>query len=158
MIQRIQSLYLFIVAVGCTLLFFFPMIDYIDPLKGTYKLFAMGITSNNVPGILFFWETFPILLLVIASLILALVTIFFYKRRRFQFRLVSINVLLNIILIALVFFLYNNYFEHHITGSGISGSYQFGMYIPLISLLFLILASRAIRKDEAMVKSSDRLR
>jgi magnesium-transporting ATPase (P-type) len=158
MIQRIQSLYLFIVAVACTMLFFFPMIEYIDPVKGTYKLFAMGLTSDGVPGILFFRESLPMLMLVIGSLVLALVTIFYYKRRRLQFRLVSINVLLNVILIGLVFFLYNNYFEHHITGSGISGSYQFGMYIPLISLVFLILASRAIRKDEALVKSTDRLR
>jgi NADH:ubiquinone oxidoreductase subunit K len=134
------------------------MIEYMDPVKGTYKLFAMGLSSYGVPGILFFWETIPMLLLVIAALILALITIFFYKRRRLQFKLVSINVLLNVVMIALVFFLYNNYFEHHITGSGISGSYQFGMYIPLISLVFLILASRAIRKDEALVKSSDRLR
>jgi hypothetical protein len=36
--------------------------------------------------------------------------------------------------------------------------YQFGMYIPLISLIFLVLASRAIRKDEELIKSSDRLR
>jgi hypothetical protein len=158
MIQRIQSLYLFVVAVACTLLFFFPMIDYIDPVKGSYKLFAMGMRSDGVPGILFFRETLPLLLLVIASLVLALITIFFYKRRRLQLQLVSINVLLHVIFIGLVFFLYNNFFEHHITGSGISGAYQFGMYIPLISLVFLILASRAIRKDEALVKSTDRLR
>jgi hypothetical protein len=158
MIQRIQSLYLLLAAIACTLLFFFPMIDYVDPVKGTYTLFAMGLKSDVVPGILFFQETIPLLLLVIASLALALVTIFFYKRRRLQIKLVSINVLLNVVLIALIFFLYNNYFEHHITGSGISGSYQFGMYLPLISLVLLILATRAIRKDEALVKSSDRLR
>ena len=45
MIQRIQSLYLVVVAIACSLLFFFPMIDFIDPGKGTYKLFAIGMKS-----------------------------------------------------------------------------------------------------------------
>jgi magnesium-transporting ATPase (P-type) len=156
MIQRIQSLYLLIVAIACSLLFFFPMIDYIDPLKGTYKLFATGMKSYaDLPGVLFFWETFPLLILVCASLILSIITIFLFKKRSIQFRLVSINGFLNILLIGLVFLLYSKIFEHRL---GILSNYQFGMYIPLISLVFLVLASRAIRKDEYLVKSSDRLR
>ena len=156
MIQRIQSLYLFIVAIACTLLFFFPMIDYIDPVKGTYKLFATGMKSySDLPGLLFFWETFPILILVITSLVMALITIFLYKKRKTQFQLVNINVLLNVLLVALVFLLYSRIFENRLH---IASTYQFGIYIPLISLVFLVLASRAIRKDDSLVKSSDRLR
>jgi len=156
MIQRIQSLYLVVVAIACSLLFFFPMIDFIDPGKGTYKLFAIGMKSfSDVPGLLFFWQTFPLLLLVVISLGLAIMTVFLYRNRRTQFRLVSINILLNVLLIALVFLLYSNFFESRLQ---IRSTYDFGMYIPLISLVFLVLASRAIRKDEALVKSSDRLR
>jgi hypothetical protein len=59
MIQRIQSLYLFVVAVACTLLFFFPMIDYIRSGKGTYKLFATGMKSfSDLPGTSFFLANF----------------------------------------------------------------------------------------------------
>lgn len=158
MIQRIQSLYLFVVAVACTLLFFFPMIEYISP-GGTYKLFATGMRSySDVPGILFFWQTFPLLFVVIVSLALSIITIFLFRKRRLQFQLVNINVLINVLLIALVFLVYSKFFEHRLVGGGTQSSYQFGMYIPLISLVFLILASRAIRNDEALVKSSDRLR
>jgi hypothetical protein len=156
MIQRIQSLYLSVVAVACMLLFFFPMIDFIDPLKGTYKLFAIGMKSySDLPGLLFFWETFPLLILVIGSFLLAVITIFLYRNRKLQFQLVNVNVLLNILLIALVFLLYSRMFEHRLQ---IPSNYQFGMYIPLISLVFLVLANRGIRKDDALVKSSDRLR
>jgi cytochrome c biogenesis factor len=156
MIQRIQSLYLFVVASACSLLFFFPMIDYIDPGKGTYKLFATGMKSySDIPGLLFFWETFPLFVLVIASLVMALITIFLFRKRRTQFQLVNINVLLNVLLVALVFLLYSRIFEKRLQ---IPSNYQFGMYIPLISLVFLVLASRSIRKDDALVKSSDRLR
>ena len=156
MIQRIQSLYLLIVAVASTLLFFFPMIDYIDPVKGTYKLFATGLRSySDLPGILFFWETLPLLVLIVLSLIMDLITIFLYKNRSFQFRLVTINILLNVVLVALVFLLYSRIYENRLQ---ISSNYQFGIYIPLISLVFLVMTSRAIRKDQALVKSSDRLR
>ncbi|MCX6245452.1 MAG: DUF4293 domain-containing protein [Bacteroidetes bacterium] len=156
MIQRIQSFYLFVVAVACGSLFFFPMIEYIDPLKGTYKLFATGMKYfMETPVTIFFWETFPLLVLILGSMILALATIFLYKNRRLQFRLVSINVLLNVLLVALVFILYSRIYE---TRFQIHSSYQFGIYIPLISLVFLVLATRAIRKDEALVKSTDRLR
>lgn len=155
MIQRIQSLYLFVVAAACTVLFFFPMIEYIDPMKGTYKLFASFMIFSDTKDVIFFWETFPLLVLVIASLVLALVTIFLFRKRKLQFRLVNINVLINVVLVALVFLLYSRIYEHRLQ---ITSTYEFGMYIPLISLVFLVLASRAIRKDEALVKSSDRLR
>ena len=156
MIQRIQSLYLFVVTVACVLLFFFPMIEYIDNVKGTYKLIATGMKYYmEVPITIFFWDTFPLLVLIVASMLLSLVTIFLYKRRRLQFLLVNINVLLNVLLVALVFLVYSTIFENRLQ---IRSSYQFGMYIPLISLVFLVLATRAIRKDETLVKSTDRLR
>ncbi len=156
MIQRIQSLYLLVVAAACVMLFFFPMIDYVDPLKGTYKLFATGMKSySDLPGILFFWQTSPLLFMTVISFVLAIIAIFLYKNRKLQLQLVNINVFVNVLLIALVFLLYSRIFEHRL---GILSSYQFGMYIPLISLIFLVLASRAIRKDESLVKSSDRLR
>lgn len=156
MIQRIQSLYLFVVAIACSLLFFVPMIDYIDPGKGTYKLFAIGMKSfSDLPGLLFFWQTSPLLILVILSLALTIITIFLFKRRKTQLLLLNINVLVNILLIAFVFLLYSKIFEQRLQ---IPSNYQFGMYIPLISLVFLMMASRAIRKDESLVKSSDRLR
>jgi len=155
MIQRIQSLYLLFVAVACTLLFFFPMIDYTKDVM-TYRLFATGMKFvGDVSGSIFFWETFPLLFIVLASMIMALATIFLYKKRRLQFRLVNINVLLNVLLVALVFLVYSRIFENQFQ---IPSSYQFGMYIPLISLVLLILASRAIRKDEGLVKSTERLR
>ena len=158
MIQRIQSLYLLVVAVACVLLFFFPMIEYISP-GGTFKLFATGMRSySDVPGILFFWQTFPLIILVTGSFALSVITIFLFRKRKLQFQLVNVNVLINVLMIALVFLVYSKFFEHRLVGGGIQASYQFGMYIPLISLVFLVLASRAIRKDEALVKSSDRLR
>ena len=40
----------------------------------------------------------------------------------------------------------------------VTGSYWIGSVLPIISLVFLIMAIRGIRKDEKLVKSLDRLR
>ena len=39
-----------------------------------------------------------------------------------------------------------------------NGSYWIGSILPIISVIFLILAIRGIRKDEKLIKSLDRLR
>jgi hypothetical protein len=156
MLQRIQTLYLLVIVVVCILLFFFPMIEYVGN-AGTYKLYITGMhASGENQGALFFWQVFPLMVLVILSLGMAAVTIVFYEKRRLQILLVSVNLLLNVVIVALVFLVYSKIFQAHLSNPVVN--YQFGMYIPLISLVFLVLASRAIRKDEALVRSTDRLR
>jgi uncharacterized membrane protein len=39
-----------------------------------------------------------------------------------------------------------------------SGSYWIGSILPVLAIIFLIMAIRAIRNDEKLVKSMDRLR
>jgi len=156
MIQRIQTLYLSIVAAACILLFFFPLAEYPNDIQGTYIFYITGVRYMMDPPITVqFWTTFPLLLLVILTMALAFISIFLYKKRRIQLLLVNIAFLFMIILISLVLLYYNGHFEK-LFNTPIS--YQFGIFIPLVSLGLLILASRAIRKDESMVKSADRLR
>jgi len=125
---------------------------------GTYILSAIGIKYKSIydPAIFVnFWLTIPMLILTIASIIITGTAILLYKKRRSQLILVNISFLLNIIFIALVYLYYNGYVEKL---SKVLPSYHFGMFLPLISLVLLVLANRAIRKDETLVKSADRLR
>ena len=73
-----------------------------------------------------------------------------------QLWFVNISFLLNILLIILIYFFYSSHFLQEQINIG--PSYQFGIFLPIVSFVCLILASRAIRKDEALVKSADRLR
>jgi len=156
MFQRIQTVYMFIAAVACILLLFFPVAKYVHDTQGIYIFYITGIKYMIEPPVIVnFWKTFPLLLILACSVILILTAIFLYKSRKIQLWLVNIGFLLNIALIILIFLVYINHFEKHFNSLP---SYQFGIFIPLVSLVCLILASRAIRKDEAMVKSSDRLR
>ncbi len=158
MIQRIQTVYLTASVIACVLLFSFPIAKFSNDVQGTYIISVIGIKYLNMvdpPIFVNFWLTFPMLILTIVSIIITGTAIFLYKKRRSQLILVNISFLLNVILVALVYLYYIGYIENL---SKVVPSYQFGIFLPLISLVLLVLANRSIRKDEALVKSSDRLR
>lgn len=158
MIQRIQTVYLTASVIACVLLFSFPMAKFNNDVQGTYILSVIGVKYLNMvdpPIFVNFWLTFPMLILAIASIIITGTAIFLYKKRRSQLLLVNISFLLNVILVGLVYLYYVGYIEKL---SKVVPSYQFGIFLPLISMVLLVLANRTIRKDEALVKSTDRLR
>ena len=72
--------------------------------------------------------------------------------------------LLGLLLLAgavLFFWAVDSYAD--LVASGFGGAkaavtWALGAYLPLASLIFLFLAQRAIKKDEALVRAADRLR
>ncbi|MCX6268528.1 MAG: DUF4293 domain-containing protein [Bacteroidetes bacterium] len=158
MLQRIQTLYLAIVAIACILLFFFPLANYYHEIQGNYKLFIYGIKSMDPePKVLFSsYFTIPLIFMAVASFIFAVSAIFLFKNRPLQIRLCAFNMLTNIVLVMVIFFFYATKIK---TMTLIEPEYNYtGMALPLVSILFLVLANQAIRKDEALVRSADRLR
>lgn len=158
MIQRIQSVFLFTAALAGVLLFFFPVATFYNELQGNYRFLITGIESMDPsPRMQFsFWFTSPLWVIASLSTVLSVVILFLYKNRILQIRLLAFNILFNILLIIMIFLFYTNKIQEY---THIEPSYrQAGIFFPLISLLFLVLANRAIRKDEAKVKAADRLR
>jgi len=84
---------------------------------------------------------------------LSFVTIFLFKKRSLQFILGRVNIILNLILLGV--FVYQS-----LTLSGESDFSEKGIekLIPIVSIVFIALANKAIKKDEQLVKSVDRLR
>ena len=162
MLQRIQSVYLAIVAISTGLLFFFPLANFYNELLGNYKFFIYGIKCMDpTPAVAFSaFFTAPLIFLVIVSLIFTVATIFLYKNRLLQIRLCAFNMLANIVLIMVIFFFYADKIKTmaHFPAEFRPDYNYSGMALPLISILFLVLSNYAIRKDEALVKSADRLR
>ena len=87
------------------------------------------------------------------SALLALVAIVIYKKRKNQFVLNRLNMILNLFLLG--FFVYRSL---NLPGEASVSEKGIGMLIPVISIVLLVLANRAIKKDEDLVKSVDRLR
>lgn len=157
MIQRVQSLFLAFAATAAILMFFFPVAEFYSETLGNYKLLVSGLKCMDPdPKVqASFMFAFPILALISASVILSAVTLFMYKNRPVQIRLLAFNILITIVLIIVIFLFYMNSVQKL---TGIQPVYQFGAFCPLINLIFLILANRFIRKDENLVRSADRLR
>ena len=144
MIQRIQSVYLaIIILINSILVAYVPL------------------WISNKSEALFVYQSFgknKILLISLAigfilASILALVSLFKYKRRKSQFMLNRLNIIVNLYLIGvLLYYLLNLSGEIVISEKGI------GSFIPVLNIVLLVLANKAIQKDEALVKSMDRLR
>jgi len=137
MIQRIQTVYLILaLATAGFLPFLFPLWT----LNNGKEFYFM---TNQIFTILFGLSTS-----------LSLLSILFYKKRQHQFVINRLNIILNLILLGL--FVYHSL---NVSGETVSVSEKgIGMFLPIISIVFLVLANKAIKKDEDLVKSVDRLR
>ena len=83
------------------------------------------------------------------------ICIFLYKNRKLQFRL---SVLGAVFSFAFLFLEYLKVEEFKQENSVVSGSYQLGALLPILMVVFFVLAARGIYKDEKLVRSLDRLR
>ena len=141
MIQRIQSIWLLIVAVAAFATYTLKL--YIGTLpNGTTKEFLLA-------------DNFLLVIFIIALGVLAIIGIFLYKKRKLQFRLSVIGVILSI---AFLFLEYMKVEDFKKENGIVSGSYQIGALLPIVMIFFFILAARGIYRDEKLVKSLDRLR
>jgi hypothetical protein len=158
MIQRIQSIWLAVATVSSILLFFFPLASFYHEIEGNYRLFIYAVQSLDPDPKYTFgaYYTLPLLFFTIVSVIFSVSAILLYKSRPRQIRLCTYNILANIIFLMVVFFFYINQIK---SATHAEPEYNiYGMALPLITLAMMVLASRAIRKDDALVKSADRLR
>lgn len=107
-------------------------------------------------------KTWPLLTLALLWGAVALGSIFLFKRRTLQMRLVMVGFILNLVYVFLVFFwavdCYSDLLSDGMGGVKPEVTWLVGAYAPLVSLVFFFLAQRAIKKDEALVRAADRLR
>lgn len=150
MIQRIQTLYLLAVAaLGITLLFM-PVVQFVSPQEAAelqvYELSAMGgAPLQGLWGLTLATALIPLL---------ALVDIFLYKKRILQARLNIFTVMLCLG--------YYGVLAIYIWLAKVSLGVEWHIIpwasIPLICLILTLMATRAILKDEALVRAADRIR
>ncbi len=136
MLQRIQTVYLLLaVIVSAGLIFVFSLWETSE-----------GIEVYAIDQMLIFG-------MFLASAALSLVSIFMFKNRKLQFVLGRLNIILNLFLLGVfVYWSLSLPGEMDISEKGI------GMFLPIVSIVFLVLANKAIKRDEDLVKSVDRLR
>jgi hypothetical protein len=135
MIQRIQTLYLFIVIVLQSVLLSTGIAKYIDPEGNVIILKTMSF--------------FLLAALTSLTSLIPAISMFLYRKRMLQIRF---NVFNSILLVALQGFIV----YYFIRGTGLIFTVQ--SIFPVISLILSILAIRNILKDELLIKSLNRIR
>ncbi len=151
MIQRIQTVYLFLVTLLALPGLFLPVGRFLKEGVLTAELYTLFVSSvNNGATDYAPWALFVLLLLVA---LVSFACIFFFKKRMLQVRLTIFNALL-----LVGYYIAYGVFVYILGKECGSFAIEWIAGLPAIALILDILAMRAIMKDELIVRSLDRLR
>jgi drug/metabolite transporter (DMT)-like permease len=136
MIQRIQTLWLLLASIcafaSVKLPFYFGSIE------------VPGPTVTITP-----YDNFMLLVFVIATALMALVSIFLFSNRSLQIKMCVVGLVLSLANL-MHYFLYMKNFK--------TGGLSLYSILSFLVPVFFILAIRSIYKDQKLLKSLDRLR
>ncbi len=148
MIQRIQTIFLFLISILNFLLFFFPFEQYSDG-NTTH---AVGMFTSTDPAYIS-RLIYCIIIINVLIIGLSVYTIFQYKNRAKQIKLSRGLILASVFLISTLFTM--NFF----LGQGQwEKTYLWPSFLPVLSICFAWLAMFFIKKDDELVRSADRIR
>ena len=155
MIQRIQSVYLFIMALLSSLLIPGSFLNFTEKTGSVIRVSFNEVFRYNAGKATEIVEKLlPLSVLIVLIPVISLATIFFFKKRKFQLQLSRFLILLAGILVVVIIHvclsIVTKFDAEIIPG--------FKMILPVLILITSILALRGIRKDDRLVKSYDRLR
>ncbi len=153
MIQRIQSIYLFITVVLTAMLFFMPVARLTVPDAFTYQFYTTKVIQSGNPEVFIAYNWMSMILNIVITLV-SVVTIFLYKKRLLQLRLCIVNIILLIGLLVLIWAQVASLTNE--LDAVRQWGFSFGF--PLIGVVLNWLALRGIIKDIALLKSYDRIR
>lgn len=162
MLQRIQTVFMFLAVVAGVLIFFFPVATYVSDtsylkffLHMIREMSSEPFQDMSVENLKFEqWFTLPLSAGQLVIIVLLFISIFKYKKRILQIRLNNLNIFLNVLLVGGIFY-YTTLLEEK---TGASSQYGVGAVFPLVAIVLLFLANYHIRKDEKLIRSAERLR
>ena len=144
MIQRRQTLYLLVAAI------FSGGLSFVFNLwtAKSGEILSVSAVLNESS-----WVIKTILFAYLFSALLSIISIFLFNNRQLQFVLGRVNMLINFYLLGVLI-----YVSLTLSGEASVSEKGIGMFIPVIVVVLLAVANKAIKKDEDLVKSADRLR
>ena len=177
MIQRKQTIFLLLAACAMALCFVFPIASFEAkaplgmPVTGQFTMIPKDVPEtmsqilNGEPveiGQCGYVKTWPLVVLTIASGLIALGSIFMYKNRVRQMRVVAVGFLLGVVDLFLIFIWAVDSFVDQATQAmactEVHVSYGVATWAIIAAVVLMFLAQRFIRKDEEKVRAADRLR
>ncbi len=156
MIQRVQSIYLFLVVVLMSFMIIWPYAE-IALRDGQIVIFysyavKKYLTSESSEMLI---RSIPLLIMVLLIASVSFMNIFQFNRRIIQMRVCVLNALLMIGLLLLMFYYY---FVIKRSLPVETHSLKLPFIFPVIAIIFTLLAYRGIHRDEMLMRSYERLR
>ncbi|MBB4035172.1 uncharacterized BrkB/YihY/UPF0761 family membrane protein [Dysgonomonas hofstadii] len=150
MIQRIQTIFLLLTAILMGVTIICPLLGIDDGSKfiQSFHSYGIGVFGSGC-------HTWGVLTFAVLGTLLPLINIFLYKKRKLQAN-IGLLTALCIIIFYVTFAVYLNAFLGKMDEYIIQ--VQVGIILPVIALIFDLLAVSKIKKDEKLVKSLDRIR
>jgi len=158
LLQRLQTLFLAIVAVAMGVFLAFPL---------WLKMGANGVESASMDAFYLTHQVsarqaeiqpvFYVAGMAILVIVVAIFAIFKYRNRLLQSALCAVNSILMTVVLATV--VYQTFYKtSKLFDEGVTGDYLTGFYALVVAMLANVAANRFIRRDEKMVKESNRMR
>jgi hypothetical protein len=155
MIQRVQSIWLLLASLTLICVFFFPLVT--KNINDTvYSIYTTGLheqlKGSSGTGVKVELAFVPSAL-NIAAVLFCFAGIFLFRNRSMQKKIILVSILLIIALSVLC-----GINIQQLPGGTTGIKAGAGTFLPLLAIIFSLLAIRGIRKDEQLLRSADRLR
>ena len=155
MLQRIQSVYLLIASLVIFALFLFPLVHnvYVAGVPSTITVTGIFQDVNGTQA-----HTQSFIALIGATVVVAiipLILVFLYKNRKQQMLLCYVYIF--------IIFGYSFWMAQMVKsatdGANLNtNNFGIGALLSSVSIVLVLMAAKAIQRDEKLVKSADRLR
>ncbi len=154
MIQRIQTVFLLLSIALISSMFLMP-IGEVAVDNHVYIYDYHGFSEETSNGLHLLQKSYSTISFIFIIVIINIVAIFLFKNRKLQMRLALYNLILMISMTGLsVYMLYHTFGEYKQAVI----SFDTAIILPLIAAVLNYLAFVRIRRDEALVRSIDRIR
>ncbi len=151
MIQRIQSLYLLVAIVLQSLSLVLNWSTYL--LEDSY--YTLTGLSSSFEAI----NAMPLVFGITVSIILLIVVLLQYKNRARQMQLANIAIIQLLLVMGLFSWIHYNLINSiKVDLPEMEIGYGVAVIFPLVSILLVWMAKKAVKKDDDLVRSADRLR
>ena len=162
MIQRIQTIFLILFIASLISTFFFPVWQKIEMSENdSPEIMVTGYISSSsleeiTKGSGIVYDYFYISGIIILCCGLSVYSIFSYKNRLTQIKIGTFNSFLTSLLVF--FFLYQVFYDDTYININDKISFLISFYLIFLAIFFNFLSNRFIRKDELLVRESERIR
>ncbi len=150
MLQRKQTLFLLFSLISIIICLCLPVGRYVPDVMGeNVTIFNLWVSNGECRD----FSVWPLFAILLVSCPIEIYTIFAYHNRPLQSKMCLLGALLVLVwyILYLVFVPFKDIPNAHFVAS-------FGVCLPLLSAIFLMMARQGINHDEKLVRSADRIR